>query len=52
MIITKNGIVIRCPISEVSVIGRNTQGVKLINVDDDDRVVAVAHLAVEEDDSE
>jgi len=47
MIITKNGIVIRCPIDQVSVIGRNTQGVKLINVEDDDRVVDVAHLAIE-----
>ena len=50
MIITKNGIVIRCPISGISVIGRNTQGVRLINLEDDDRVVDVAHLAVEEED--
>jgi DNA gyrase subunit A len=47
MIITKNGIVIRCPISGISVIGRNTQGVRLINLEGDDRVVDVAHLAVE-----
>ena len=50
MIITKKGIVIRCPITQVSVIGRNTQGVRLINLDDDDRVVDVAHLATEEED--
>ena len=49
MIITRGGIVIRCPITQVSVIGRNTQGVRLINLDDDDVVVDVAHLAVEED---
>jgi len=51
MLITKDGIVIRCPISGVSVIGRNTQGVRLINLEPGDRVVDVAHLAVEEDES-
>ncbi len=50
MIITKNGIVIRCPISGISVIGRNTQGVRLINLEDNDRVVDVAHLAMEDED--
>jgi DNA gyrase subunit A len=49
MIITKNGIVIRCPISGISVIGRNTQGVRLINLEDSDRVVDVAHLAMEDE---
>ncbi len=49
MLITKDGIVIRCPISGISVIGRNTQGVRLINLEEGDRVVDVAHLAVEED---
>jgi DNA gyrase subunit A len=50
MIITKNGIVIRCPIAQVSVIGRNTQGVRLINLEESDRVVDVAHLITEEED--
>ena len=50
MIITKNGIVIRCPVSGINVIGRNTQGVRLINLEDNDRVVDVAHLAVEDED--
>jgi DNA gyrase subunit A len=50
MIITKNGIVIRCPISGISVIGRNTQCVRFINLEDNDRVVDVAHLAVEDED--
>jgi DNA gyrase subunit A len=49
MIITKNGIVIRCPISGISIIGRNTQGVRLINLEDTDRVVDVAHLAMEDE---
>jgi DNA gyrase subunit A len=47
MLITKDGIVIRCPVSGISVIGRNTQGVRLINLDEGDRVVDVAHLAVD-----
>ena len=50
MIITKNGIVIRCPVSGINVIGRNTQGVRLINLEDSDRVVDVAHLAIEDED--
>jgi len=50
MLITKNGIVIRCPIAQVSVIGRNTQGVRLINLEENDRVVDVAHLITEEED--
>ncbi len=49
MLITRKGIVIRCPIDQVSVIGRNTQGVKLINLEEDDVVVDVAHLAREDD---
>jgi DNA gyrase subunit A len=52
MIITKNGIVIRCPVNGINVIGRNTQGVRLINLEDSDRVVDVAHLAIEEDEAE
>ena len=51
MIITRDGIVIRCPLAQVSVIGRNTQGVRLINLDSDDVVVDVAHLAVEDEET-
>ncbi|MFQ5511356.1 MAG: DNA gyrase subunit A [Candidatus Krumholzibacteriia bacterium] len=49
MIITRKGIVIRCPISQLSVIGRNTQGVRLINLDEEDVVTDVAHLAKDEE---
>ncbi len=42
MLITKNGIIIRCDVSRISVIGRNTQGVRLINLDEGDKVVDVA----------
>ena len=42
MLITKNGIVIRCDVLRISIIGRNTQGVRLINLDNGDKVVDIA----------
>jgi len=49
MMITKNGIIIRCPVEQIRVQGRATMGVKLINLDSGDRLVDVAHLAVEDE---
>jgi DNA gyrase subunit A len=49
MIITRKGVVIRCPLSQLSVIGRATQGVRLINLDEGDVVTDVAHLVKEDD---
>jgi len=40
MLISKNGITIRTPASGISVIGRNTQGVRIMNLKDGDKVVA------------
>ncbi len=42
MLISADGIVIRSNIGEVSVISRNTQGVKVMNMDDNDKVAALA----------
>ena len=42
MIISQDGILIRLPIRDIKVIGRNTQGVKLINLGEKDRVIDVA----------
>jgi DNA gyrase subunit A len=42
MLITKKGIVIRCEVGKIPVIGRNTQGVRLINLDEGDKVVDIA----------
>ena len=39
LLITKNGIIIRTDISSISVIGRNTQGVKVISLDESDAVI-------------
>ena len=49
MIITTGGKVIRMPLGDISVIGRNTQGVRLIRLDKKELVVAVERLAEEED---
>ncbi len=45
MLITNGGTLIRINADDVSEIGRNTQGVKLLNVDDDEKVIAVVHIA-------
>ena len=50
MMITKGGIIIRCPVQGIRVSGRNTQGVKLMNLDTDDRIVDVARVQKEDDD--
>nr|NIO11675.1 DNA gyrase subunit A [Deltaproteobacteria bacterium] len=52
MMVTDKGKIIRLRIKDISVIGRNTQGVRLIEMEDGERVVAVARLAEKEDDDE
>ena len=49
MIITRGGMIIRSPVSQVRVAGRNTQGVKLVNLDGGDIVTAVARVIPEDD---
>ncbi|MFT8318115.1 MAG: DNA gyrase subunit A [Sporolactobacillus sp.] len=44
MIITANGVIIRMPVSGISRLGRNTMGVTLIRVDDDDSVSTIARI--------
>ncbi len=51
MIMTKSGVIIRLPIKGVSLQGRNTQGVRLINVDAGDEVIDVARMAKEDEDN-
>ena len=45
MIVSEEGVVIRVKASDISELSRATQGVKVMNVDDSDRVVAVARVA-------
>ncbi len=49
MIITNNGIVIRLPLEQVSSTGRVAQGVKLINLKDEQRVSTIAIVEKEEE---
>lgn len=44
MIINKSGLTIRMAVSDLRVMGRATQGVKLINIKDDDSIAAVAKV--------
>ena len=49
MMITNRGKIIRLRIKDIRTIGRNTQGVRLIEMNDDERVVSLARLAEQED---
>ncbi len=54
MIITTEGIIIRLKVSDISTLGRNTSGVKLINIDGDSdvRVASIAKVRESENSSE
>ena len=52
MIINRSGVIIRIAVAELRVMGRATQGVKLINLKNNDSIAAVAKVNVEEDDEE
>ncbi len=52
VIVTQNGILIRQKVADVSVIGRNTQGVRLINPDDGDQVIDVAQVINQDEEEE
>ncbi len=49
MLMTNIGKVIRTPISSISVISRNTQGVKVMGMDAGERVAGAARLAEKEE---
>ncbi|WP_026765737.1 DNA gyrase subunit A [Selenomonas ruminantium] len=49
MLITTDGIVIRTNVSDISVISRNTQGVKLMTTAENDKVASMATLVQKED---
>ncbi len=52
MVITRGGVIIRLPVNDIRVIGRNTQGVKIINLDEGDTVQDVARVVNEEEGGE
>jgi DNA gyrase subunit A len=49
MFITDRGKVLRTPVGNISIIGRNTMGVRLMVLEEEERIVAVAKLAEKED---
>lgn len=52
LIITQNGNILRTPVNELRVMGRATQGVKLIDIKENDSIASVAYVEVNEDDNE
>ena len=51
MLITQQGKILRTVARDIRTIGRATQGVRLIEIDADDRVVALARLAEKDDEN-
>jgi DNA gyrase subunit A len=52
MLVSNSGKIIRLRIKDIRVIGRNTQGVRLIDVDEGERVVSLARLAEKEEEED
>jgi DNA gyrase subunit A len=48
ILVSENGIVIRTTVDSISLLGRNTQGVTVMKVSENDRVAAIAAIAPEE----
>jgi len=48
MMITRSGVIIRVPVDGISVIGRNTQGVRVMHLDEGDTIVSVARVVKED----
>ncbi|HNR23444.1 MAG TPA: DNA gyrase C-terminal beta-propeller domain-containing protein, partial [Steroidobacteraceae bacterium] len=52
MLISSNGTLVRTPVADVSVVGRNTQGVRLIRLDEGERLVGVERIESLDDDGQ
>jgi len=50
--VTDGGQLIRCPVDDVRIAGRNTQGVRIFKTDADERVVSVEHIPDEGENGE
>jgi DNA gyrase subunit A len=44
MLISSSGTLVRTPVADISIIGRNTQGVRLIRVENGQRLVGLARI--------
>jgi DNA gyrase subunit A len=52
LVITQQGMILRMQTNDVRPIGRATQGVRLIDIEGDDKVVSIARLVEKEEDAE
>jgi len=52
LVITQQGMILRMQANDVRAIGRATQGVRLIDIEGDDRVVSIARLVEREEDAD
>ncbi len=53
MLISQAGTLVRTPVADISVLGRNTQGVRLIRIDEGDRLVGIERVeGLQEDEAE
>ncbi len=52
IIICKSGLTIRMEVETIRVMGRNTQGVRLINLNENDEIAAVCKIDIEEDEED
>jgi DNA gyrase subunit A len=48
LLVRDDGVIMRIPVDQISVIGRNTQGVRLMSIDGDARIASVALLPHQE----
>jgi DNA gyrase subunit A len=44
MLATKNGMIVRIPVKDVRIQGRNTMGVTIMKLNEDDKVVSVSKI--------
>jgi DNA gyrase subunit A len=52
MLVTNNGQLIRCPVKDIRITGRRTQGVIIFRIDDGEKVVSVSRIPSQEGDDE
>ena len=52
MLVTTNGKIIRLRIKDIRIIGRNTQGVRLIELEEGERVVSLARVVEKEEEDD
>ena len=49
MLMTSKGMIVRCAVKDIRTTGRSTQGVRLMKLDDKDKVASIARVIAEEE---